>query len=61
MPMSRNRLIVTMSFHGTRATVLTGYAAAACACCSTDSRSFGECSVSSRIQSKPAPAITSTV
>jgi hypothetical protein len=50
-----------MSFHGTRTTAWLGYGAAAWSCVSRFSRSAGECSVSSRIQSKPAPAITSTV
>jgi hypothetical protein len=53
---------MTMSFHGTR-TMGCAFPpdAAACSWALTIGSSFGECSVSSRIQSKPAPAMISTV
>src|SRR2546430_17740304 len=59
-PISRYRLMVTISFHGTRTTGCVEYGAAACSCESTIGSSLGECSVSSSSQSKPDPATTST-
>src|SRR5215471_8642949 len=51
--MSRKRLISTMSFHAGRTTADAVPACTACNCASTSGTSFGECSVSSRSQSKP--------
>ena len=55
-PRSSTCLIVTTSPIGTRTTGVTGYAATACSCASTDSSPFGECSMSMSIQSMPEPA-----
>src|SRR5690349_13910155 len=51
--MSRKRLISTMSFQAGRTTADAVPACAACSCARTSGTSLGECSVSSRSQSKP--------
>src|SRR5690242_7036485 len=59
--MSSKRLIRTMSFHAGRTTAEAVPPCTACNCESTSGTSFGECSVSSRSQSKPEWETTSAV
>ena len=47
---------MTTSPIGTRTTGVTGYAATAWSCASTDSSPLGECSMSTSSQSSPEPA-----
>ena len=52
--------MITGSFQGVRTIAETpSYGAIACNCESTPKTSLGACSISSTMQSKPAPAITS--
>ena len=60
-PMSSSRFTTTPSFQCGRTTGADGLSLSAINCGTSESRSLGPCSLSSRIQSKPASPSTSVV